>query len=502
MKMSYSSKAIPAVYAISITANLFLLYFLFMQFTGVTSLNDYWRNISTYNLTTATELAEIESNLGYVGFIHHFKNYIIRREDSYYIKAEQSYITTKAALNDLRALALSDQEIEYIETINITLERYYQNLMLAKRYDGRTSTTELDKLVKVDDSKAEKALAVLRGNILPKLKSQQEISDTLVQDLKRNTIKIVLVLLPLVILSSYFTITIVRRLAASNRQIQTIFETTPDTLLFADSGGNIIRANLSAVELFGYSIKELEQMQIEDLIESRLRTKHRALREDFMSREQTREITQRLAIHGRKKDGSLVDLNIAVASTLINDDMHCVCVIKDLTAHNQLKAAATKDHLTKLNNRRYFDEMLAKELSKSQRTKEPLTLLIVDLDNFKPLNDTHGHTAGDMALQNIAEFLKQHIRAYDHLARWGGDEFVLLCPGLSAKDSLTLGERIRSEFAEQDFPFEHRLTLSIGIASTHNDEIATAEQLLEAADKAVYAAKDAGRNLVKHFDNL
>ena len=180
--------------------------------------------------------------------------------------------------------------------------------------------------------------------------------------------------------------------------------------------------------------------------------------------------------------------------------MRVVCLITDKTEHCLLEDVASKDHLTGIYNRRSFDEILAKEIHRNYRENKTLTLLMIDLDNFKSLNDNFGHVAGDEALKMIAAFLQQHTRAYDHLARWGGDEFVMLCPDLSAVDSLNYAERIRADFENQNFPYDYNLSLSIGIASTNNDNPMLDSDLLNCADKAVYVAKESGRNQVRHFD--
>jgi len=158
---------------------------------------------------------------------------------------------------------------------------------------------------------------------------------------------------------------------------------------------------------------------------------------------------------------------------------------------------ANTDQLTGLPNRRAWDERLVDEMARFRRFDTPLSLAVLDLDNFKQINDRFGHKAGDRALKAIAKLLREWLRETDFLARYGGEEFVLLLPGADVEAAMGLVERMRVAVAEAGLHSKGEpvpLTVSGGIASLRQDE--TAEAAFERADQALYQAKAAGKNRI------
>jgi diguanylate cyclase (GGDEF)-like protein len=155
------------------------------------------------------------------------------------------------------------------------------------------------------------------------------------------------------------------------------------------------------------------------------------------------------------------------------------------------------DGLTKLHNHRFFQDHLTREILRVGRSSEPLSMLLVDLDDFKQLNDRLGHAAGDELLAGIARILNQSVRATDLLARYGGEEFVVLLPDTEVEGAYRLAEKIRTAVAEASFILDDslrpvRVTVSIGVAQFAGNRKA----FFKAADRALYRAKDHGRNCV------
>ena len=168
--------------------------------------------------------------------------------------------------------------------------------------------------------------------------------------------------------------------------------------------------------------------------------------------------------------------------------------METITALNQkLEVLSTIDALTGLNNRRAFEDSLAQELALVDRRSTPLSLVIVDVDHFKIINDTYGHATGDKVLQAIAALLTQSARAIDVVARIGGEEFAVILPNTDAASASVVAERMRAAVAN-DAELNMSLTISLGIATLLKQE--TASSLFVRADKAMYAAKDGGRNRV------
>jgi diguanylate cyclase (GGDEF)-like protein len=162
-------------------------------------------------------------------------------------------------------------------------------------------------------------------------------------------------------------------------------------------------------------------------------------------------------------------------------------------------ALTVRDPLTGIYNRRYLQDRLSSEFAYCRRHSTPLSLMLLDIDHFKRINDQHGHSVGDEALRALANALAELTRQEDVLARYGGEEFALIVRGIDRQKTLALAERIRSAVAEQRVPVANDLvtfTVSVGIAHSENGDGGDVRALLETADRALYAAKEAGRNLV------
>ena len=214
----------------------------------------------------------------------------------------------------------------------------------------------------------------------------------------------------------------------------------------------------------------------------------------------------------------------ADASPVFDDAGNLTAVVetlRDLTDEKQAQVAleqlATRDGLTGLANRRCFDDTLHAEWTRAMRSEQPLSLLMVDVDNFKMYNDVHGHLGGDECLKRIAGAVSSEMRANDLVARYGGEEFAVILPDQSLKGAAIVAERIRARverlhlpganaapngpgrpiLAYADAPFPLRcVTVSIGAATALASHHHTASELVATADAALYRAKHLGRNRI------
>jgi diguanylate cyclase (GGDEF)-like protein len=170
---------------------------------------------------------------------------------------------------------------------------------------------------------------------------------------------------------------------------------------------------------------------------------------------------------------------------------------KELESTNaRLKETSFKDEVTGLYNRRFFSLRLEEELSRYRRFNHPVSVVLLDLDGFKAVNDEFGHTIGDETLREIAQILMKHSRGINVVSRYGGDEFAVLLVETSKAGARLYADRIREVVSK--YPFSHGkvVTASFGVASLPDDEAGTAEDLFRAADEALYTAKRAGKNQV------
>ena len=156
---------------------------------------------------------------------------------------------------------------------------------------------------------------------------------------------------------------------------------------------------------------------------------------------------------------------------------------------------AVTDALTGLYNRRYFEEALEKEVQRAKRQKQPFSIIGIDLDYLKKINDTYGHSFGDLAIKTIAEVLKSNARSVDVPARIGGEEFNVLLPGISSEGALIAAERIRKSIESVEIDTIGHITGSLGVA-TYFEHSENVEELMELTDQAMYTSKREGRNRV------
>jgi len=170
-----------------------------------------------------------------------------------------------------------------------------------------------------------------------------------------------------------------------------------------------------------------------------------------------------------------------------------------LDAREELRVQATHDSLTGLWNRASILETLDKELARAQREGHPLAMLMIDVDHFKLVNDTHGHQAGDAMLREVARRIRSTIRRYDTAGRYGGEEFVVVLPATDLAGGMTQAERIRQTIAGEGVAASGKLvevTCSIGVCSWPASGPGDAPLLIHGADEALYQAKRSGRNRV------
>ncbi len=175
-------------------------------------------------------------------------------------------------------------------------------------------------------------------------------------------------------------------------------------------------------------------------------------------------------------------------------------VLDQIIIYQQVCELTFTDELTQIYNRRYFNQRFEREMVRAQRYKRPLSVLMVDIDHFKSFNDTHGHFAGDEVLKTVAKTLEESLRKADIIARFGGEEFVIILPEINKKKALGVAEKLRRAVEQIEFDLAYsqplgKITVSLGLASFPEISSSGAD-LLKKADAALYKAKANGRNCV------
>lgn len=171
----------------------------------------------------------------------------------------------------------------------------------------------------------------------------------------------------------------------------------------------------------------------------------------------------------------------------------------DQNYQQSLFRAANIDSLTQLYNKKYFVDALSKEFSFSKRANQPLSLMMMDIDFFKKINDTYGHMAGDLVLKTVGQFLGKNIRLENIACRYGGEEFSIILRNVEGNRALQIAERVRTSIEAETIVFRDqniKITMSVGIATLLNANFETIEDFIQKADEHLYEAKHTGRNKV------
>jgi diguanylate cyclase (GGDEF)-like protein/PAS domain S-box-containing protein len=282
----------------------------------------------------------------------------------------------------------------------------------------------------------------------------------------------------------------------------------PEAAILSNEAGDIVLTNITAQTFFQYSKDEFLKHSIEDLVSEKIRAIHPKMHAYFFENPEPRFLNARdLELYACRKDGSEFPMESALFAIQTDKGPLAVNLLRDISEQKkfdqQISEYAFVDTLTNLPNRRYFNEILERDISKACRHQEKLGILFIDLDKFKPINDTHGHHIGDLVLKEISTRLTHILRVEDLLARIGGDEFIITVFPVSKPHYLdTVAMRIL-EACHKPMLIENKtlqLSASIGI-SINNARALDGQNLIDLADKAMYHAKRRGGNCFVHADS-
>ena len=272
-----------------------------------------------------------------------------------------------------------------------------------------------------------------------------------------------------------------------------------------DKDRKVIYWNDASAMVYGYNKREALGSRLEDLIiPEGMKEGVIQLHADWINKGVEIPAAELELTH---KDGHVVPVfssHVMLKEGSDSPEMFCVDV--DLTpqhkAANELKRLATLDILTNLPNRRFLEDELVRRISEAERFEQQLAVLFIDIDLFKEINDTMGHNAGDMLLQQVSERLRLHLRKYDTLSRFGGDEFIIVLPNIEGREGVeVVADKLMSEFNSTFHLFEQDIYISASIGiSIYPEDGKSNDELLKHADTAMYQAKESGRSRYRFFE--
>jgi diguanylate cyclase (GGDEF)-like protein/PAS domain S-box-containing protein len=296
-------------------------------------------------------------------------------------------------------------------------------------------------------------------------------------------------------------------LEVSELRYRRLFETAQDGILLLDAEtGMITDVNPFLIDMLGYSREEFVEKKLWEVgafkdIEASQNAFEALQKNEYIRYED---------LPLKAKDGRLVQVEFVSNVYLVGIEKVIQCNIRDITERKQAQEAllknqallleqSTRDHLTGLFNRRYLEETLERELQRATRKKLTLGIIMLDVDDFKQINDSHGHAAGDAILRELGAMLLKNVRKEDIPSRYGGDEFIIVLPDASQEVTQKRAELLREKahyiYIQAEGPELNPITLSLGIAIFPEDG-STSAGVLRTVDAALYRAKREGRNRV------
>lgn len=407
---------------------------------------------------------ELRRAIGYSGFIHGFKNYVLRQEEVYATRARQGLATATQIIREWRTFPISQaEELALIDLENV-LNRYSANLVKAVAMAGEGETSErIDAAVTVDNYPATRALAVLDREIALKIDAEfkevqhQFLFAAQLAEIRNWTTRgVILVMILASGLLLYFMV--IRPIGKIERVMSRLAEGDLWVEIPGTDLKNEVGRMARAIGVFKDTAQRLQE-----------------------SNEELAVTVSELTDSQQRIEAQAADLADMAEALEIERE--------------RVEKLSITDRLTGLYNRQKLDQVLADEVDRAARFGHPVSLILFDVDHFKSVNDTHGHLVGDEVLVKMAEIVSSSVRSVDIAGRWGGEEFVVICPETDEAGCIELAEKIRTAIADTKFPVVGTKTASFGVAAFQQNEAITSA--IHRADEALYSAKQRGRNRIE-----
>lgn len=290
----------------------------------------------------------------------------------------------------------------------------------------------------------------------------------------------------------------------SRDRLNAVVDGAYDAIITVDHAHRIRFMNAAALRMFGWTAQDIIGQPLDLLLPKSIASKHHAYLESFQrSPIRARGMQERSEVRGVRRDGEELAVQISISKVWLESGVETTAIVRDVSDTvrliAELKATASIDPLTGLSTRRRFLEALDLELRQASRQGSALSLLMLDVDHFKRVNDTYGHPTGDAVLAALGRLIARAVRTSDVVGRLGGEELALLLPGTDAAGALEIAERLRKNIEQASVPDGDgghiTFTVSVGVAEVGPTATTSAELMAE-ADRALYVAKNRGRNRV------
>ncbi len=303
-----------------------------------------WSEYTEQAANAAFALSEVKSNFGYGGFIHNFKNYVLRKDESRIALIEQNLIDTRAAILRYAELDISAEERTELDKLNITVNDYHEKFHLAKELVAKGfSSQQIDKLVRVDDRPAIEALGTLAAIRLQASKR----GNTQTKNALTHSIEYMfwgVLLLPLIFIVSGTMIWFTRRITLANKELSRatqyasdLFEAAPDAVLVINEKGEIVKANIQAERLLGYRRNEFSTLKVEDLVPANFRNEHKHIREDAFDDAKPRMLSSDVEFSAITKNGKAIPVDITLSYSLQVEGKYAIATIRDISERRKVE---------------------------------------------------------------------------------------------------------------------------------------------------------------------
>lgn len=319
-----------------------LVWFIEAANSRYVEVNKHWTEYSETESKVVEAILQLKGQLGYGGFIHSFKNYVLRGDETYFNRLSNQHLAVTESINSLRQYLKSDSELAALNQLEETMGEYWSNVLITQTaLAADTLPHDVDRLVKVDDTPALSSLRIIEVAISKRTKSVQKNTTTSIQSAQSFLERGMLLVLP-VLLLSLLLLYYIREVYASNQAVikarkwlDTVLDTAPDATLCVNRSGQIIRSNQMAESFFGYSQSDLKQMTVESLIPIASAKQHKHQRESFFQNPDIRPMGQSKELYAQLKNGRQPMVEVSLSHTGEANDVIAIATIRDVTEREE-----------------------------------------------------------------------------------------------------------------------------------------------------------------------